>query len=56
MINVPKLREFSAAILVEIAYGDDVIKKYLPSYKSEGRPLNRDYLFNVRICESILYL
>jgi hypothetical protein len=47
MINVPKLREFSALNLINDAYYDEVIKQYLPDYKSEGRGLNRQYLFNV---------
>lgn len=47
MINVPKLREFSAINLIDDAYNDGIIKQYLPDYKSEGRGINRQYLFNV---------
>jgi len=48
MINVPKLREFSAINLYDMAYGDKIISMYLPFYRSDARPLNRQYLFNVR--------
>jgi len=32
---------------VSIAYGDNVVQRYLPDYNSSGRAINRNYLFNV---------
>lgn len=46
MVNVPKMSELSAKSITKDAYSDRGIELYLPDRK-DGRPLNRQFFFNV---------
>jgi hypothetical protein len=47
-VNVPRLREFSADKLYELAMKDEDLKLYLPDPSDKKkRPISRRFLFNV---------
>jgi hypothetical protein len=48
IVNVPNFPELTAKKVFDMAMKHPVISQYLPEH-SFKRPLNREYLFNVRI-------
>ena len=49
IVNCPRLREFSADRLYEVAIQDSELNKYLPDPTDKGkRPVSRRFVFTVR--------
>ena len=48
MVHVPRLQELSAINLIEQVKEDPVLLQFLPELKGL-KPINREYLFNVKI-------